>query len=277
MKITQTKEKIFNRLSFKSLDNQFKQEVERGLNCSPFESKLLVETVKEIYFPYFHHPDNIQSGQIRIQAISEDEPAGKPLKHCFFKTVTLTLDKGKEDLEIRKERGIEELRRHRLLRMCQEALAQGALLTVEDLAYRIFNVGYRTILRDISELRKKDITVALRSSQKDIGRTITHKKQIIKLWLSGFEYSEIALRTHHSLEAIERYVNLFKRALALREGGYPAVSVSFLLKSSLRLIREYWKVFDVLKEEEKILPLREKEIRDFLKKTDIRELERKII
>ncbi|MCH8962859.1 MAG: hypothetical protein IH820_16505 [Bacteroidetes bacterium] len=36
--------------------------------------------------------------------------------------------------------------------MAHEALDQGALLTAEDLAYRIFNCGLRTISRDLKML-----------------------------------------------------------------------------------------------------------------------------
>lgn len=178
MKRDQTKKHIFNRLSLKDLDHQFQQEVERGLNCSPFESKLLVQTVHETYFSVLSHPENIKLGQMRVQAISEDEPAGRALSQCLFKTITITLDHP-DDLRIRNEQGIKGLRQHKILRITHEALSQGTLLTVEDLAYRILNIGYRTVLRDIKRLSKVNIIIPLRSTQKDIGRSITHKEKIL--------------------------------------------------------------------------------------------------
>lgn len=260
------KEERANRLSLKDLDHQFSQEVQRGLNCSPFEAKLLVETVKEIYFPYLNSPDNLRPGQLRTLAVSEDEPAGKPISNCLLKSITLTLDNGQEDIEVREKQGIDGLRRYRCLRITREALYQGALLTVEDLAYRVFNVSYRTILRDIAFLKQQGTIVPLRSTQKDIGRSISHKEQIVKLWLSGFEYSEIALRTHHSLKSVQRYVSLFKRSIALREEGYPLVSIAFLTKSSSRLIRRYSEIFDQYQYENGDQSPRIKEIRNLLKK-----------
>lgn len=269
MKRNQSKEHIFNRLSLKDLDHQFQQEVERGLNCSPFESKLLVQSVHETYFSVLSQPKNIIPGQMRLQAISEDEPAGRPLSQCLFKTITITWEHP-DDLKIRKEQGIKGLREHKILRITHEALSQGTLLTVEDLAYRIFNVGYRTILRDIKNLSKSHIVVPLRSTQKDIGRSITHKEQIAKFWLLGYEYSEIARRTNHSLDAIQRYINLFKRAIALREEGYTLISCAFLLKSSKKLIQSYWDIFK--KYQTQGLPSRIKELKEFIfKKTLIEE------
>jgi len=68
---------------------------------------------------------------------------------------------------------IAALRRRQIVRMAQEALDQGALLTAEDFAFRIFNCGLRTISRDLQALAEEDITVPLRSQQRDIGRAIT--------------------------------------------------------------------------------------------------------
>ncbi len=42
------------RLSTKTLDQAFRKEVEEGLNCSPIESKALLDIVKEIYMPYLY-------------------------------------------------------------------------------------------------------------------------------------------------------------------------------------------------------------------------------
>ena len=37
------------RLSVKTLDQSFRKEVKEGLNCSPIESKALIDIVREIY------------------------------------------------------------------------------------------------------------------------------------------------------------------------------------------------------------------------------------
>ena len=49
-------------------------------------------------------------------------------------------------------KGTVALRQRRIERIAQKALDQGALLTAEDLAFRIFNCGLRIISRDLQAL-----------------------------------------------------------------------------------------------------------------------------
>ena len=207
MKRNQEKERN-DRLSFKTLDTQFKQEAIEGLNCSPLEANALIDIVKEVYFPFLNEKsiENIRPGQIVVQAIDLNEPAGKPIKECKFKSVILTIDNGQSDLDIRLNNGIPALRREQIKRVTREAFKQRTLLTVEDLAYKILSAGYRTITRDLSILREDGENIPLRSTQKDIGRTTTHKEQVVKLWLEGNEPAYISKATNHSIDAVSRYL-----------------------------------------------------------------------
>jgi len=45
-------------------------------------------------------------------------------------------------------------RQARIVDLCQEAMSQGALLTREDLAYRVFFANVRTISRDLEALHQ---------------------------------------------------------------------------------------------------------------------------
>jgi len=62
------------RLSTKTLDQAFGKEVEEGLNCSPIESKALLDIVEEIYMPYLYDSKTIHSGQMVVMGINIDEP-----------------------------------------------------------------------------------------------------------------------------------------------------------------------------------------------------------
>ncbi|RZB31697.1 MAG: hypothetical protein AEth_00628 [Candidatus Argoarchaeum ethanivorans] len=150
MKRNQEKERN-DRLSFKTLDTQFKQEAIEGLNCSPLEANALIDIVKEVCFPFLNEKsiENIRPGQIVVQAIDMNEPAGKPIKECKFKSVILTIDNGQSDLDVRLNNGIPALRRERIKRATRDAFEQRTLLTVEDLAYKILSTGYRTMTHDL--------------------------------------------------------------------------------------------------------------------------------
>jgi len=234
----QQEQQRYDRLSFKTLDRQFQQEAVEGLNCSPFEAKALTQVVKEVYFPLLENKsiENIRPGQIIAQAIDLNESPGKPIKECKFRNIILTLDSGLSDLEIRQSKGIGTLRRERIKRVTREAFEQGTLLTAEDLVYKIFNVGYRTIVRDLSILRKNEDHIQLRSTQKDIGRTTTHKEQIIRLWLQGYEPAYIGRITNHSVDAISKYLEPFKRVIALTLEGRDKTSIAFLVGISKTVI-----------------------------------------
>jgi len=75
----------------------------------------------------------------------------------------------------------------------QQALSQGALLTREDLAYRVFFVSTRTVSRDLLALRQADpkTPLPLRSNVHDIGPVLTHRTQIVRLALQGKTTSQI--------------------------------------------------------------------------------------
>ena len=253
----------WDRLNAKSLDQQFVNEIVHGLNCSPFEASAVLETVYRVFCDYFDSSEKIKPGQIKLSVVSIEAQNGQRLSEAKQVTVTLTLTDDKEDLPIRKQAGVVALRRHRIQRLCQEALDQGGLLTVEDLAYRIFNCGQRTICRDLHYFRDNDILVPLRSTVKDIGRTLSHRVLIIKHWAKGKQYSEISRDTSHSLKAVQNYVDKFKRTIALCHAGYNVTKISFLLRLSAALIEEYIDLYQQLD----LVAHRRQELEDFLKKS----------
>jgi len=253
----------WDRLAAKSLDQQFVNEIIHGLNCSPFEAEAVLESVYRVFGDYFDTSDNLKPGQIKLPVVSIEASSAQRLSDAKQLTVTLTLTDDKEDLPIRKQSGVVGLRRHRIQRICQQTLDQGGLLTVEDLAYRIFNCGARTICRDLQHFRDNDTFIALRSTVKDIGRTLSHRVLIIKQWAKGKEYSEISRDTSHSLKAVQNYVDKFKRTVALCDAGYNVTKISFLLRLSAALVEEYIDLYQQLE----FVAHRQQELKSFLKKS----------
>ena len=137
--IRDQKQEKENRLRVKTLDQAFRTEVEQGLNCSPIESSAILDIVKEIFFPYITNVNEIHPGKLIFNAIDISEPPGKPLKECKFKPVILTYFDPVIDEKNRRDSPhfvVTNRRREAIRRMANEAKSQGALLTVEDLAYR---------------------------------------------------------------------------------------------------------------------------------------------
>lgn len=235
-------EETKKRLSTKTLDQAFRKEVEEGLNCSPIESKALLDIVKEIYMPYLYSNRTIHPGQMVVMGIDSMEPPGKPLEKCRFKPVVITKYNGESDDTIRLEngyRGVTVLRRIQLKRIAEEAKNQGVLLTVEDFAYKIFNCGYRTICRDLEYFRSKETIIPVRSQQKDIGRTLTHRVKAVELYIQRRVLTQIAQEMSHSLDSIKNYVNKFARVVSLTKEGHSVSEIAFIVQISPSLVEKY--------------------------------------
>jgi hypothetical protein len=260
----------WSRLQAKTLDAQFMTEMISGLNCSPFEAESIIAKVHEIYTPLLETSQALKPGQIRVMVIDASVAPNIPLAKAKQRLVALTLHAGPEDIELRKRGSVPVLRQKRLVRMCQEAFQQGGLLTLEDLA-NLFNCGVRTLVNDLAALRKEKIVPPLRSTIKDMGRAITHRRLIITLWLQGFEYSEIARKACHSIDSVANYVDKFKRCAALFASGFDVHTVALMVKLSTPLTQEFQRIHADMQG----VPHRLRELEAFLKKNHVRNLKRR--
>ena len=237
-----------NRLTAKTLDQVFVMRVKEGLSCSQFGAEALTDLVKEVYFPWLAQPEAIQARQLAMTAVSADEPGHKPLSQCKMVPVVLTLYAGEEDHQYRLSqkgpKGTVALRQRQIERMAQEALDQGALLTAEDFAFRIFNCGLRTISRDLKALTGRDVVVPLRSQQKDAGRALSHRVQAVELYLKRHTFTQIRQRIHHSLPAIANYVVTFAVVVAHTRDGHSVDEIAFLMQISPLLVRTYQELYE---------------------------------
>lgn len=264
--INNTALRKWDRLKQKQLDQQFRNEILTGLSCSPFEADAIVETVHRVYAGYFATTPGLKPGQMLLDVVAQSEPPQLPLAKCRMVTVRLTLDAGAEDLQVYRTQGPIAARRHRMQRLIAEAFAQGGLLTLEDLAYRLLNSSLRTLSRDVAVLHKQGISLPLRSRVKDMGRAITHRTLILRQWLSGKDYSQIARDAHHSVAAVGAYIETFKRIVVLHNDRMEIAEISFITRTSAALVKEYLRLY----QEESIIEARRAELGILLKKRSVR-------
>jgi biotin operon repressor len=185
----------------------------------------------------------VRPGQIRLVVANLKAPFGPPLSETDKVEVILTVDAGAEDAQVKRRENAEAMRRGRMLRILDEALEQGGVLTQEDLA-RVFGVVRRTIVRDVKVLKAEGHLVHTRGQLKGVGRGQTHKVRIIELWLDREGYDKIARWVHHSPQSIKRYVSTFLRIVILYRKGTPVEEIAFLTRSSLRLVEDYLQVHE---------------------------------
>lgn len=237
---------LWDRLSKKTLQQQLTQALIDGLNCSPFEAKAILESVHKIYHPYLDVDDSVGVGQVKFLCLGIENSPGTSIGESSMVLVRLTLDGGLEDLQIRKTEGVSALRQHRLQRLAHQAYQQGGLLTLEDLAYRLLNCGQRTLVRDLATLKSQGVVLPLRSTIKDMGRSISHRSLIVRQWLAGKEYADIARQSYHSVKSVSNYVNKFARCVLLARQGYDVHTIGFLVGISGKLAAHYWKLYQEL-------------------------------
>ena len=254
----------WDRLQAKSLDQQFISEMREGLNCSPIEARAIAEKVHEIYGPLFEASAHPQPGQIQLVVVDASVAPNVPLSQATQKLVRLTLDERVRPIVKRVARVGWPCSDNTvwLALLAEEAFQQGGLLTLEDLS-QLFNCGMRTLSADLQALRQQQIVPPLRSTVKDMGRALSHRRQIVEGWLRGQEYSEIALQSHHVVASVFNYVEKFKRCVALFREGFDIATTAFLVHLSPSLARE----FHQIAEQAQPAAHRQKELDEFFKKS----------
>ncbi len=225
-----------DRLAEKTAERQFLYELETDFELAPAASRAVLATAQQVLLASGGEP---RAGQMRATVVSAEEPSGKPLAAMKKVDVVVTVDGGLEDLEVLRRFGVPGQRRVRLLRMTEEAVDQGGVLTQEDLA-RLCHSDVRTIRRDVVALRGEGHWVPTRGVVKEIGRGQSHKAKIVEMYLQRMTYSEIVKRARHSPGAVQRYVETFGRVVVLWEKGVREPGeIAFVVGISARLAGEY--------------------------------------
>ena len=227
------------RLRAKTPEQRYLNVLEQDFDQPPRVAQALLE---EAQMCLLGPGSALRPGQTRVILADLNAGHGQPLGQTATTEVTWTTDAGQEDRQVLQQYGHVELRRTRIQRLLDEALAQGAAATQEDLAQAL-HVSVRTIKRDCKELEAQGICLPTRGRLKGIGRGQTHKAQIVGRWLRGETYDQIMLYTRHSLSSVKRYVQSFVRVADLHRQGFDESETALLLEMSAYLVREYLAVY----------------------------------
>jgi hypothetical protein len=230
---------LSDRLQSKSVKQSIVSSIARDFNLTPILAEAYFSQISNYFL---HHADvQLGAGQFHYLAVDENEPAGKPIALCKKVSVKLTLHVPEEDLPVYKKSGLRGLRHHKIIRITNEAIDQGGVLSYEDIAF-ILTTSVVTVKRDMSQMRKRGIILPSRGWRHEMGRGQTHKTQILELYLSGYQFSDIERRTKHSETAIKRYIQDFARVVLLHNKGFTLDQIRISTSFSHRLIGEYLKL-----------------------------------
>ncbi len=204
-------------------------------------------SLSDLFISYFdrYFSSQRKEGQIIFYAVSKDVPPGVPVDEMNLISVTLSIY-DPDDCTVKDQ---QELLNKRIMRISNEAYAQGALINQADIAI-LLGESTKTISRHITTLEKKGELIPTRGKWKDIGPGVSHKKKILELYLKGYEYTEIERKTQHSGETVMRYVKDFARILVLTEEGCEEQELRIITGLSEKTIREYKELIETYSTEE---------------------------
>jgi hypothetical protein len=122
---------FFDRQSRKTLEGLVASHLSSQYHLPPRAAQTLCEDA--LVFGRLWGSQTRAAGQVLFHAVAIDEPAGKPLRECRMVEIRLTL-RADGDLTFRRTHGLGALNRALVERLSREAMEQGAVLSIEDLA-----------------------------------------------------------------------------------------------------------------------------------------------
>ncbi len=218
----------------KDVDDMLK-ELQLDFNLSPFKVRAIRELVSELSQPML--PQSRKEGEVIYYAVEASEPAGKPLHACKLVSAKICLLAPEEwpTEENQDLNRLSEIKYNRILRYATETKRAGGYLTYADLS---FLMGIHS--EAIRGLVGKTVHfVPLRGAACDIRRGMTHKREIVELYLQMHTETEIVSRTGHSYASIENYIVEFGRIWLLHQRGLPAPMIRRVTRRSMQLVNTY--------------------------------------
>lgn len=246
----QAQRKKLRRLQGKTLENVLHHRFlhHYGYDKGPITARAIVKDIVQLIDEYFlvtPLPDNhhfLHNGQLTWMAVPIDERPRKyqSVAETKLKPVILSFCTDDDIAHIAHGFDSKTLRKKRLARWLDEAFDQGALLTQLDLAM-LLGVCDAVVSQYVNEIqRESKRLLPTRGTIHDLSGAITHKREIITLYLEGYLTPEIAQRTQHAKESVDRYIRDYHRVETLwRHGITDLDTMSHLSHLAKRVIEQY--------------------------------------
>lgn len=224
--------------------------------------QILADDIENIHREYYPRQDQVGFGEIAFTTTKDDgqrQSYGKKTEDYGTTTVVLPLIT-KEDVERRiyyKKGDRNSNYKHResrdietMVRLLKSAKSQGGLLSGAELSM-LMNRSLSTIRKYLDAYTKKTKEILpLKGYVLDQGSLPTHKGIIISLYEQGISPADIVLKTSHSPEAVDRYIKHYEQIKKLIKKRMDENSIKEITGRSMKVVREYIKLYKDLNPEE---------------------------
>src|SRR5260370_10908434 len=199
------------------------------------------EAILEVVNQHLRPRDHLQHGQVVWLAVSLNDPPARKKRIRDTELVPVILDLStNDDLQaiLARVKPQERLRR-KAIRLCQQAHAQGALLSNVDLAELLNRSDSQLASVLAAHERQQQMLIPRRATLHDVGSGLTHKAIICRKHAEGKTSDQIARETHHSLDAVDRYLADFARVRQCRQLRMSLEQIAFTLNHIRCLLHHY--------------------------------------
>jgi len=241
--------KKFRRIHDKSLEQVL---LHRFLNHYGYEkgevtARAIIDDLLQLIERHFlvcrPHEDAVllKYGQMAWPAVPiEERPKrGQRIQDIPMKLVVLTFLADEDIQSIRDGFRSRELRIRRMVRWVDEAFDQGALLSQLDLAM-LLNVCDSVVSGYVNEHQNTSgRLLPTRGNIHDLSGHITHKREIVSLYLQGYDTPRIARKTRHAKESVDRYIRDFETVRMLTRISTDPTEIGRLARLNPRVVQQY--------------------------------------
>jgi hypothetical protein len=217
---------------------------------------LLIERFLGIIKEHKKPKEEMMPYQTIILAVDRNQRRGKgkTMAMTKLKPVVVNLMTREERLRLVNGEGVQDIRPDMVTRIMREVDGQGGTVAYNDLTIltglTISGVAY-CMKRYLKKHPEENIPHA--GTVFDMGRTLTHKKQIIEEYLRCSLTKDIAEKCNHHHTNVDKYISDFNRVFDLYEEGKNEKQISFLTNLSVHLVEEYIKIIKEFTNKKKLV------------------------
>lgn len=209
----------------------------------PEVRQLVVDKIIKLFDMYTVPTDHLKPGQMLWVAVDKNTRADS--KKVRYRPVVLTMITLPEinDLVAEKVTPAQQLQ-GTIARILKESYEQGALLSMRDLAL-IFkrSPGVMSNIRQQYE-KKTDEVLPTPATLQDMGSGVTHKALILKkILVEKKDMVKVRQETHHTQQAIDRYVKSYRRVEMLLDDKKSNLYIAKVTGLSPFVILQYEQVY----------------------------------